>query len=285
VIETKDEKNIKRRVLAIGISKYKLNNISRRMLKPLSAAKDAIEICNTFTKNWRDINEIKCKVIEDFNKYDEIKFDDVESALDSFEKDVNNSKTDTAIIYWGGHTVYDSNNETFNLALYDTDPSQPSIRIYRARDLIEKFLGLNSHESILILDVCYAEGIAKQFIEYMNMKIDENYVWTNNNQKIILAACQKYQLAYENNVLGHGLFSQALLNTLDGKGYINKNNEVTIGMIYSYVLHNLPEISPNDQIPILLPLLIPDIHTIVLTQPPNNKNSKNRELQLKERII
>jgi uncharacterized caspase-like protein len=98
------------------------------------------------------------------------------------------------------------------------------------------FDGSPSQRAFLWLDFCHSGGIlARDLVGAPDHRavIERSLKVVQGQGKLILAACTPYQSAWESALVGHGLFTDALLRGL--KGGASKDGEVTINSLFDFI--------------------------------------------------
>ena len=100
----------------------------------------------------------------------------------------------------------------------------------------EAFDSSPSQRAFLWLDFCHSGGIIPRDlgVEPDDREVISRTLEVAQGQgKLIVAACTPGQKAYESAVVGHGLFTDALLRGL--KGEAKHEGEVTINSLFDYI--------------------------------------------------
>ena len=100
----------------------------------------------------------------------------------------------------------------------------------------EVFDASPSQQAFLWLDFCHSGGIIPRDLEGGpddREVISRALEVVQGQGKLIIAACTPGQKAYESAVVGHGLFTDALLKGL--KGDAANKGEVTVNSLYDYI--------------------------------------------------
>jgi uncharacterized caspase-like protein len=160
---------------------------------------------------------------------------DWRSTLDSLEKTFGEVQTDDAVfVYMAGHGAV-VEGEYFFVAHDTRVDSLPTTGVPLTK--IKAALDASpSQRAFLWLDFCHSGGIlARDFAAPSDdRRILERALKVVRGQgKLILAACTPHQSAWESANVGHGLFTDALLNGL--KGGAANTGEVTINSLFDFI--------------------------------------------------
>lgn len=151
------------------------------------------------------------------------------------------SEDDTVFVYMAGHGMKVGSNYYF--VAYDTTSDSTGVPLHEIKSLFETTA---SRRAFLWLDFCHSGGIlARGQNANWNTDFKRAIKVVNGEGRIIVAACSSIQSAYENSVLGHGLFTHALLRGLKGEAK-SSQGEVTAASLYDFITH---EIKHPDQRP------------------------------------
>ena len=144
------------------------------------------------------------------------------------------SPDDTIFVYMAGHGDME-NGEYFFIA-YDTDVDRIPETGVPLKTLKSLFDRTKSRQVCLWLDFCHSGGILTRrrvaaTDDWAAIKRTLHVV--QGHGKVIYAACNPNQSAYEDPKIGHGLFTHALLRGLRGEAIAN--GEVTVSSLYDFI--------------------------------------------------
>jgi WD40 repeat protein len=183
---------------------------------------------------------------------------------------------DRFVLLLSGHGDYPKlgqagqGHEAFVFCCPSYDPSRPLEAGVSSLELYEKLAAIKCRK-VVLLDACHSGAIG-----------DDNQVRSltpGGRGPTILAACDRGQLSYEHDKLGHGLFTYALLRAmgeefsradLDGDGSLDANE--IYRFTYQRVQELLKEIGAREgaQVPILFPDA-PEVYQLVGKAPAGTK--------------
>lgn len=154
----------------------------------------------------------------------------VENVLSNADSD------DTVFLYLAGHGSADPSDNSYYFIPHDVDPykiSTTSVPLVRIRELFEN---CRSQKAFMWLDFCHSGGIIERAMpttEEDNSVIERTLEVIKGKGKLIYAACAPDQKAYENQMIGHGLFTAALLDGLRGAATVH--GEVTANSLFDHI--------------------------------------------------
>jgi uncharacterized caspase-like protein len=173
--------------------------------------------------------------------------------LDAFDRVRDTAKpSDTVIVYFSGLTV-EVEGKAYQI------PSDGRVR-YRSTlvDLLEvqHMLAGTFGNRILLID---SSGVHVER-SLKTVLLDDS----RDNQITVLAAALPKQGAREDEKLGHGVFTFALLEGLSGKALAPNKPDLTVEELGSYVMHRTMQLSESRQTPYLQ---TDNGHFVLVTQP------------------
>ncbi|MFC2130606.1 caspase family protein [Bacteroidota bacterium] len=225
-------------IMSIGISDYSNDNLNLNY-----AHKDADSIASVIQRfKLPSINQ--CLVYKMINQEATKK-----NVIKTLNEIANKSKkNDNFIFYFSGHgnTYIDkqNNNSEFNIILNDKKGTET----ISSCDLVEYFEKIQADKQLIIIDACYSSGLVDILFKRDISK------FARKSGISAFASASIYDKAYEQNILGHGVFTFSVLEGLKGKA---KNNDEYVHTLelQSYIISNVPELSlellGKEQIPIL----------------------------------
>ena len=158
------------------------------------------------------------------------------------------SPDETVFVYLAGHGGIEKN--LYYFIAHDTDcdrMAETGVPLTRIKSLFD---ASKSQRAFLWLDFCHSGGILvrgrKSPMPNDRYLIERAISVVKGRGKVIVAACSPSQYAYEDEQVGHGLFTDALLRGLQGEA--KSNEEVTASSLYDFIDR---EIGSDRQRPVL----------------------------------
>ncbi|HKM55391.1 MAG TPA: caspase family protein, partial [Isosphaeraceae bacterium] len=171
---------------------------------------------------------------------------------------------DVAVVFYAGHG-YCSKEGVFYLV-----PADANLRHLSATGIsgeaLKKSIGELPCTTVLILDACYAASIGAKKRKTRALPVESDTVLRHliyDSGLVVMCAAYKDQEAAEEN--GHGFFTQAIIEGLEGKADKYKTGRVEVDDLQTYVKHRVRELSDNEQEPTIgIP---PTVRSFALSQP------------------
>jgi hypothetical protein len=158
------------------------------------------------------------------------------------------SEDDVLFFFWAGHGhLYQGEGY---LVPYDGSVQNISDSMIKMSDVNDWIENSKAQTIITLLDTCHSGSIARGADLFRGLDI-------TGTGKVIIAACQDYQYAYDRQ--GHGAFTDYLIQGLSGLA-ANANGIIDIYSLYSFVTTKLDSEFLGQQIPVL--------HSSKLSGPP-----------------
>ncbi|MCE9564723.1 MAG: caspase family protein [Planctomycetes bacterium] len=134
----------------------------------------------------------------------------------------------------------------------DYSPTKPGTTAITGEELFEALAQINCRKLVL-LDTCHAGGV-------IEANVLRRFI-PNGQGPTVIAACDQSELSFEDNKLGHGVFTYAVLEALGTKfrtADANTDGILTATELYEYLADRVPtlvrEVRPgNTQNPICFP--------------------------------
>ncbi len=145
------------------------------------------------------------------------------------------SADQTVFVYLAGHGHVEKGQ--YYYIAYDTEVdrvAETGVPLARIKALFD---ASKSHRVFLWLDFCHSGGILvrgrRPPMPDDRFVIERAISVVQGQGKVIVAACSPSQYAYEDQTIGHGLFTDALLRGLRGGAKVN--GEVTANSLYDFI--------------------------------------------------
>jgi len=194
-------------------------------------------------------------------------------------KETLNKEVSTFLFYYTGHGI-ELNGQSY-LVPRDVEadfPEDRGIPLSTIKDMLAKS---KAQSKVVILDACHS-GESAAISEGTRMGNDyQNFLMSQIPNMVILASASKNQIANEDAIQGHGIFSLAMASGLSGEADTNGDGLITTEELFPYVRdwvkrwvkdHNAPPQDPftsgyiSDKI--VLSLTTSQILQVEDTEPP-----------------
>ena len=153
----------------------------------------------------------------------------------------NEVKADDQVwVYLSGHTL-SSGREAYFLP-YDANPAQSAIDGVNLKEIKDVIDGLTASQKVIFVDTCYSGSIVGNLAK--GIADEDELLQPAGNGTVVFAATSGEQLAFEDANLGHGVFTNAILEGLKGKA-AGVAGIVTAESLSRYVNFNVGQYAVN----------------------------------------
>jgi WD40 repeat protein len=226
-------------VLAMGVSAYP------DKLKLKYAAKDAAAL--------EGVVRQQCGPL--FRKVDVKLLTDAQATRKGIFAGLNWLKTqmtqkDVGIVFFSGHGVRD-NDGTFYLAPGDIEPDD-LVSSGVPGDQVKKLLAGMPGKLLLLLDTCHAGSVDGDRRKGVGGLADDlvRDLATDDYGVVVMCSSTGRESSLEDDLVGHGYFTKALMEGLSGKADYNKDGAVYLNELDAYVTDRVKELSKGLQHPV-----------------------------------
>ncbi|HGJ67480.1 TPA: caspase family protein [bacterium] len=150
---------------------------------------------------------------------------------------------DMVIIYFSGHGYRPAGEDTTYLIPYDYDMIDPETTCINFDDLSKKIRKIEANKIILILDACHSGGIRPKGARSTGTSFGLVEKFTEAFQKAegryLLLSSDENEISWETDE--GGIFTQFLLEGLNGRADTNEDGIVTFSEVALYVESKVPE--------------------------------------------
>ena len=242
--------------LIIGISNYRDPNI--RKLNYTRADAEGINKILSDPKKV-GLNPEKIKILLDENA---TLFNIKNAITDWLYK--NADKDSYVLIYFAGHGGLEEDKlgtEADNWAKYllpfDTVKDNLYASALSNREFHDLLRSIKSRKLVIFMDSCYSGGVSGGKARDVDVKItDDPYKKLAEGEgRLVIAASQPNQQSFENDGLGHGVFTYHLIEALSGAADFDQDGVVTAMEVYQYLSENVPKtvkrLEGREQVPLV----------------------------------
>lgn len=114
---------------------------------------------------------------------------------------------------------------------------------------------IRARRLVIFMDACYAGGVAQRGARDLAIIANPYERLAEGEGRIVIAASKPNQRSWEDDSLGHGIFSYHLLEAMAGAADTNEDGCVSIMDVYRFLEKNVPrsarKLSRSDQEPLL----------------------------------
>lgn len=156
------------------------------------------------------------------------------------------SPEDVVVIFFSGHGDVDPSDGTYYFIPSDFDTKLPIESMYKNSGLsirqIQSITGrIKARKVLAMFDTCHAGRALSAFRGMADVKAMK--MLAKSSGLHLLAASTDEQLAGEVKILGHGVFTSALLEGMDGGADANRDGIITVRELLTYVEERTDELS------------------------------------------
>jgi len=228
-------------VLTIGVSRYSESDLSLRF-----AAADARAVADAFARQRGGplYHEVQTAVLVDA----EVTRASILRALDDFMGKA--APVDVGVIYMAGHGVRDELLDAYYFLPATASGTRPRIEGLDMEDFSRQLRALhrNLRRLVVILDTCHAGAAAGADMRRVGEDLAARLAPAEG--LYILAAAKSGEQSQELATLGHGAFTQALLDGLGG-GAADADGLIRVLGLAGYAARVVPELTARAQTPYL----------------------------------
>lgn len=217
--------------------------------------------------------------IAGFNKENVKIFLDDEATLFTIKDAISNwlfknAKEDSMVfIFFAGHGGVEEDRfgiEKDNLAKYllpyDADFDNFFASALSNSDFNTLLLSIKSKRLVVFMDSCYSGGVSEKKARDVKIVEDPYEKMAEGEGRLVIAASQPDQRSFEDENLGHGIFTHHLIEALKGAADSDNDGYVTAMDVYKYLSENVLETARRLAGGIQEPILRGDLKTdFVLT--------------------
>ena len=229
-------------MLAIGLNEYKNKKFNLNYCRP-----DVDAFADAFRKRSGKL----FAEIEVFKIYDE------EATGEAISEKMNEiaqvaTADDVFVFAFAGHGVMSGGeggkDPEFHIIPYDVtqmygnDEMLAELALSGSR-LQQMAAAIPARKQLMVLDACQSGGVVESFAIRGAAEERALAQLARSSGMYVLASTRSEQFATETEELGHGLFTFALLEALEGKGDANKDGKITVKEVEAWLNERVPELS------------------------------------------
>ncbi|MHC9541208.1 MAG: caspase family protein [Vulcanimicrobiota bacterium] len=222
------QKTAKAYVLCVGINEYMDPKLNLH-----SARKDAEALAEYLRKKGRSLfNEQQITILCDNNATNAA----IVKAMNDISVKAN--PEDVVILFLSGHGEIDPSDSQYYFIPHDFSTKEDITTMFKKSGLAASTIGdmikaIKARKVLVIFDTCHSGKATVAFRGMAEMKAMK--MLAKSYGLHILAASADEQLAGESSDLGHGIFTYAILEGLEGKADSEKDGIVTVRELLPFV--------------------------------------------------
>lgn len=224
-------------LLSIGVSKYQQSGYSLDY-----AHKDAEGIASVLNRQSGKLyRKIHKRVLTDHKATQ----DDILDGLDWILKE--STQKDLSVIFVAGHGLKDDRGNYYFLP-YDGDPDKlrrTGVKWFDFQDVLSSL----PSKVIFLVDTCHSGDVTgkRRGVEDMTSALRE--LVSAESGVVVMTASTGKESSQERPGWGHGAFTKALIEGLEGKADFNRNKTVDVKELDLYVTNRVKELTEGGQHP------------------------------------
>ncbi len=244
-------------VLAIGVSDYQDQDFRLRF-----AHHDAMSVSDKFREqSGRLFRRVETQVLTN----DEATLVNIKEGLSWLERQA--TQKDLIVMFFSAHGALDHKGSHYLLPT-DFDPHNLFATGLNIRDLTEG-VSATPCKKLIFLDACHSGQSGYDFMEFATIKaLDLNQAITDLIERepglTVITSSSGREFSYERPEWGHGAFTKALLEGLNGTADVNTDRVVTLAELNFYVIERVRDLTGGRQHPYMPLNLFGNIPLFVL---------------------
>lgn len=225
-------------VLAVGINAYKEQQLALH-----SAKNDAEAIADFLKKKGESI--FASQTVTTLFDQDATK-DKIIQAMQAIKDSAR--PEDVVMVFLSGHGDIDPNDGQYHFIPQDFSTQGQIETMYKTYGLSAAIIGdfikaIKARKILVMLDTCHS---GKALVGFRGMEDVKAMKMLAKSYGIhVLAASKDEQLAGESKTIGHGIFTQAIMEGMEGKADTDGDGIVTVRELLPYVERRVEELSES----------------------------------------
>jgi WD40 repeat protein len=229
-------------ILAIGINHYQ----DKRIQDLSYAVSDAHDIVGAFEQQeGKRFRRVYSRIISDKSKIAPT----YENIVDNLDYLSRAGHRDFVLLFIAGHGINDDRGSFYFLPKDATFYSDGRIKKSRAIPWhqLKGILDLPARKLVLA-DTCHSEGLSGK--KTRGVDNDRFVKELQDTNAVIFTSSRGNEISQEDDKWGHGAFSFAILQGLNGKADLRKDGKISMKELDTYVSETVPQITNGAQHPI-----------------------------------
>ena len=235
-------------ILAIGVSKYKNNNLALQF-----ASKDATDFANILSKQKGLLySDVSIKLLTDENSSKNNILDGLDWIL------TETTSRDVAMVFFAGHGINDNTGNFYYMPV-EADPDRLRTTCVNYLE-IQQSISAIAGKVVLFMDACHSGGVmgrrsaaAADIIGFVNE------LASVENGVVVFTSSTGRQYSLEDPQWNNGAFTKALVEGLSGKADLFKQQNISIKSLDFYISQRVKELTKGQQAPTtIIPASISD---------------------------
>lgn len=182
-----------------------------------------------------------------FNEH--VTLENIKQEIEKIKKEIK--ITDVFVLYYAGHgIVYEdlkTESSDFYMVLHDCIGDNIPKRGFSSEMMKLMLSDIIANKQLVLIDACHSEASFQKESKVMRRGLAEQqaiYQLARSSGTVIIAACGANQTAKEFTNLGHGAFTYAFIEALEGQADGGRRDKkITVSEIKAYVEDRVPELT------------------------------------------
>lgn len=228
-------------ILSVGVDKYRNSKYNLNYARA-DASGIALQLAHSATSIFK---KIQVDSLFDENAT----LENLRTKLEALQKIIK--PEDVFLFFYAGHGVMndpvDGSKPDFQLVLHKVTQMEGNETILKenamsASSLKDLLLKIPAQKQLILLDACNSGGALTTFTRGVGEEA-AIFQLARSTGFTVLSSTNQEQFASEVKALGHGIFTYALLNGLNGEADIKKDGKITVMEIELYINEVIPMLS------------------------------------------
>ena len=210
----------------------------------------------------------------------------------------------TVVFFFAGHGHQEEDKEGTEadgmakyLLPWDVNPDSLYASALSSNEFSRLLRVIKARRLIFFIDACYSGGVTAgaRDVGIVNNPSFDRLV--EGEGRVLITAAKPHQRSWEDDSLGHGIFTHHLLEALHGKGDMDNDGYVSILEVFKYLEREVPQsarrLSSNVQEPLLRGEISNDIMMamdvervkVLAAQRAESERQRKEEMQMKRRSL
>ena len=159
------------------------------------------------------------------------------------------TQRDVAMLFFAGHGVEDTKG-TFYYLPVEADENFKR-KTYLIKEQIQHTVSVISGKIVVFMDVCHSGSLMKKSNRRGALNITRivNELIDGENGAVVFSSSTGSQYSLEDEEWGHGAFTKALVEGLEGAANVNAKGEITCKSLDLYITRKVKELTGGSQTP------------------------------------
>jgi len=158
----------------------------------------------------------------------------------------NATPDSTVLIFFAGHGHVEidrggGDGHLEYLLPWDADPENLFASSLSNVDFHRLLGTIKSDRLVVFMDACHSGGVADRGSRDIGLAHDPAAWLTEGEGRVVITAAKASQLSWEDDTIGHGVFTHHLLEALTGAADADGDGRVSVWEVYKYLERHVPQ--------------------------------------------